>query len=193
MSKRVAPDKLTVAKKLRNSQLTAKYRAEQYPNDYESGQQLFCKFCQHTVDWTREDTCNDHLISKVHLKNKAKSTAGKSPQVTIEATTKSIEARREFVEDFVAMCAEADIPLEKMKRIRPFLVKHCKQGGALPENPSSLRQTHLPRVFDQHMQKVLQEIRGKKLFVVVDETSENRDRSVLNIVIGEHPINFLFI
>uniref|UniRef100_A0A8C9ZMW6 Uncharacterized protein n=1 Tax=Sander lucioperca TaxID=283035 RepID=A0A8C9ZMW6_SANLU len=148
---RVAPDKPTLAKKLRNSQLTAKYRAEQYPNDYyESGQQLFC---QHTVDWTRKDTCNDHLKSKVHLKNKAKSTAGKSLQVTIEATTKSIDARREFVEDFVAMCAEADIPLENMKRIRPFLVKHCKQGGALPENASSLRQTHLPQVFDQHTQK----------------------------------------
>uniref|UniRef100_A0A8D0AZY6 CGG triplet repeat-binding protein 1 n=1 Tax=Sander lucioperca TaxID=283035 RepID=A0A8D0AZY6_SANLU len=149
MSKRVAPDKPTVAKKLRNSQLTAKYRAEQYPNDYyESGQQLFCKFCQHTIDWTRKDICNDHLKSKVHLKNKAKSTAGKSLQVTIEAMTQSIDARREFVEDFVAMCAEADIPLEKMKRIRPFLVKHCKQGGALPENASSLRETHLPRQFN---------------------------------------------
>ncbi|KAL2076462.1 hypothetical protein ACEWY4_027926 [Coilia grayii] len=34
------------------------------------------------------------------------------------------------------------------------------------------------------MQKVLQEIRGKKLFVVIDETSDNRDCSVLNIVIG---------
>ena len=79
------------------------------------------------------------MKSKVHLKNKAKSTAGKSLQITTEATTKSIDARREFVEDFVAMCAEADIPLEKMKRIRPFLVKHCKQGGELPENASSLR------------------------------------------------------
>uniref|UniRef100_A0A8D0DDQ5 U1-type domain-containing protein n=1 Tax=Sander lucioperca TaxID=283035 RepID=A0A8D0DDQ5_SANLU len=158
MWKRVAPDKPTVAKKLRNSELTAKYRADQYPNDYyESGQGLFYKFCQHTVDWTRKDTCNDHLKSKAHLENKAKSTVGKSLQVTTEATPKSIDARREFVEDFVAVCAEADIPLEKMKRIRPFLVKPCKQGGALPENASSLRQTHLPPVFDQHTQKVLQE------------------------------------
>ena len=61
------------------------------------------------------------------------------------------------------------------------------QRGTLQENTSSLRQTHLPQVFDQHMQKVLQEIREKKNFVVFDETSDNRDRSVLNIVIGEHP------
>uniref|UniRef100_A0A8C9Z7S5 U1-type domain-containing protein n=1 Tax=Sander lucioperca TaxID=283035 RepID=A0A8C9Z7S5_SANLU len=158
----------TLAKKLRNSELTAKYWAEQYPNDYYESGRLFCKFCQHTVDWTHKDACNDHLKSKAHLKNKAKSTVGKSLQVTIEATAKSIDARLEFVEDFVAMCAEADIRLEKMKWICPFLVKHCKQRGALPENASSLRQTHLPRVFDQHLQKVLQEIRGKKIFVVVN-------------------------
>ena len=74
------------------------------------------------------------------------------------------------------VCAESDIP---------FLVKHCKQGGALPENETTLRQTHLPRVFDQHISAVLDKLRGKKLALVVDETTDTRDCSVLNIVIGE--------
>ncbi|XP_036978819.1 uncharacterized protein LOC119033181 [Acanthopagrus latus] len=104
---------------------------------------------------------------------------------------KSSDSRKEFVEDFVAVCAEADIPLEKMTKLRPFLLKHCKQGGALPENVSSLRQIHLPRVFEQHISSVLQKIRGKKYSVVVDETTDARDCSVLNIVIGVENQYFL--
>ncbi len=38
------------------------------------------------------------------------------------------------------MRAESNIPLEKMKKLRLFLIKHCKQGGALPQNESSLCQ-----------------------------------------------------
>uniref|UniRef100_A0A671S4G3 Uncharacterized protein n=1 Tax=Sinocyclocheilus anshuiensis TaxID=1608454 RepID=A0A671S4G3_9TELE len=86
-----------------------------YPNDfYESGQQLFCKFWQHTINGTRKNTCDDHLKSKAHI--------------TIASTATSSDARREFVEDFVAVCAESYILLEKMKLLL-FLVKHCKQGG----------------------------------------------------------------
>ncbi|KAI7804100.1 hypothetical protein IRJ41_023986 [Triplophysa rosa] len=107
-----------------------------------------------------------------------------SLQCTIASTVASSDVRREFVEDFVAVCAEADIPYEKMKKLRPFLIKHCKQGGSLPQNESSLRQTHLPRVFEQHMEAVLNKISGKKMWVVVDETTDIRDCSVLNIVIA---------
>uniref|UniRef100_A0A3Q2PIX1 Uncharacterized protein n=1 Tax=Fundulus heteroclitus TaxID=8078 RepID=A0A3Q2PIX1_FUNHE len=57
-----------------------------------------------------------------------------SLQTCLTHVFKSSDSRKEFVEDFVAMCAEADIPLEKMTKLRPFLKKHCKQGGALPEN-----------------------------------------------------------
>ena len=85
----------------------------------------------------------------------------------------------------MAVCAESDIPLGKLRKLRTFLVKHCKQGGAVPGNESSLRQTHLPGVFDQHKTAVLQKIRGNKIPVVVDETTDARDSSVLNIVIGE--------
>ena len=175
------------AKKLRNSALTPKFRAEQYPNDYyHSGNQLFCRVCQHSIDWKRKDTCDDHLKSKNHIKNHDKRRNHGTPlQTTIPATISSSDSRTEFIEDFVAVCAESDIPLEKLKKLRPFLVKHCKQGGALPQHVSSLRQTHLPRVFEQHMNAVLNKIRGKKFAVVVDETTDARDCSVLNIVIGE--------
>ncbi|KAI7790722.1 hypothetical protein IRJ41_005008 [Triplophysa rosa] len=190
MSKRPS-ETVKSSKKLKNLSLNAKFRAEQYPNDfYESGQQLFCKFCQHSIDWTRKTTCDDHLKSKTHMRNKEK-LKGKnlSLQCTIASTVASSDARREFVEDFVAVCAEADIPYEKMKKLRPFLIKHCKQGGSLPQNESSLRQTHLPRVFEQHMEAVLNKISGKKMWV--DETTDIRDCSILNIVIGVEGHYFL--
>ena len=44
----------------------------------------------------------------------------------------SKDHRDEFVIDFVKMMTECDIPLEKAKRMKQFVVKHCKQGGALP-------------------------------------------------------------
>uniref|UniRef100_A0A667YJ63 U1-type domain-containing protein n=1 Tax=Myripristis murdjan TaxID=586833 RepID=A0A667YJ63_9TELE len=118
-------------------------RAEQFPGDfYVSGELLFCKFCQHSVNWRRKNTCDDHLLSKSHATTSLQ-------RSIISATFKSSDSRKEF-EDFVAMCAEADIALEKMTKLRPFLKKYCRQGGALPENVSSLRQVHLPQVFEQH-------------------------------------------
>uniref|UniRef100_A0A3Q2GR26 Uncharacterized protein n=1 Tax=Cyprinodon variegatus TaxID=28743 RepID=A0A3Q2GR26_CYPVA len=55
-----------------------------------------------------------------------------SLQTCLTATFKSSDSRKEFVEDFVAMFAEADIPLEKMTKLHQFLKKHCKQGEFAP-------------------------------------------------------------
>uniref|UniRef100_A0A8C7TD03 U1-type domain-containing protein n=1 Tax=Oncorhynchus mykiss TaxID=8022 RepID=A0A8C7TD03_ONCMY len=112
-----------------------KNKKAQYPNDYyESGN----KFCQHIIDWTRKNMYDDHLKSKAHVKNKEKHHVIQSMPLQTTITS----AR--FIQDFVAVCAESDIPLGKLRKLRTFLVKHCKQGGAVPGNKSSLRQTHLP-------------------------------------------------
>ena len=79
MSKRAAPSPLTNSKKLRNSTLSAKYRADQYTDFYASGDKLFCKCCQRTVDWTRKDTCDYHIASKSHVRNKEKQQIGCFP------------------------------------------------------------------------------------------------------------------
>lgn len=47
--------------------VTAKKRAQSYPNDfYVDNNILFCKFCDHSVDFRRADTVKDHLKSKKH-------------------------------------------------------------------------------------------------------------------------------
>lgn len=45
----------------------------------------------------------------------------------------SVELRCELYQNLVAVCGEADIPLEKLAKLHPLLAKHCKLGGALPE------------------------------------------------------------
>ena len=123
MAKRLPTALSSSAKKLRNLTLTPQYRAKQFPNDLcvvcVSGELLFCKFCQHSVDWKCKNTCNDPVLSKSHVRNKEKyndkSSKVTSLQTCITASTfKSSDSRKEFVEDFVAMCAEADTSIEEM-------------------------------------------------------------------------------
>lgn len=46
-------------------QLSAESRADQHPDDfYESGEQVFCKSCRLTIDWTHKNTFDDHLQSE---------------------------------------------------------------------------------------------------------------------------------
>ena len=40
---------------------------------------------------------------------------------------------QDFCLDFIKMCSVADVPLEKVEKMRPFLNKHCSQAGALPK------------------------------------------------------------
>lgn len=79
-------------------------------------------------------------MSKVHVGEKKKgkqlaaaiaSRAITPPQTTIAAVDTLAELRQKFLQYFVAVCAKADIPLEKL------VSKHCREGGALPESVSS--------------------------------------------------------
>ena len=56
------------AKKAKRSapltRVTAEERARQFKDDlYADGGVLFCRFCEHSIDFTRVDTVKDHLKS----------------------------------------------------------------------------------------------------------------------------------
>ena len=140
------------------ARVTADERAKQFKEDlYADGKVLFCKYCQHSIDYIRVDTIKDHLKSKKHISNKeakqrkeAESSAGSSSrQLTLSTVVKSYDARQEFILDYIKICTLADIPLEKTDKIRPFLQKYCSQAGALPQI-DQLRSTYVPRLFDGH-------------------------------------------
>ena len=110
--------------------VTASERAKQFKEDfYADDGVMLCRFCQHSVSYVRVDTVKDHLKSKKHQSRKAARLAAATPaprQATMHTMLASKDHRDEFVIDFVKM-TECDIPLEKAKKMKPFVVKHCKQ------------------------------------------------------------------
>ena len=86
------------------------------------------------------------------------------------------------MEEFVTALVCANIPLEKAERLRPFLRKHCKQGGTVP-GPDQLRCEYLPRVFQKHVTNLKKKVAGEKVIIIVDETTDSREKAVLNILV----------
>ena len=169
--------------------VTAEERAKQFSEDlYADGGVLFCKFCDHSVDCIRVDTIKDHLKSKKHLKKKDLKEAGSSGsgirQVSLTTITKSKDLREEFVLDFIKMSTMADIPLEKVEKMRPFLLKYCKQAGTLPQ-VSTLRSQYIPRAYDLHftaLKQLLKDSTPALVDLIADETTDCRDKSILNVI-----------
>ncbi|KAL1250938.1 hypothetical protein QQF64_018734 [Cirrhinus molitorella] len=118
-----------------STRITARDRAKEFSNHfYEDGGVLFCKVCQHSVDYLRRQTALEHLKSLRH-KNRAVS---------------GIAERKEFVLDLTKALTEADIPLEKAPKLAGILQKYCKQGGSVPAS-SHLRSDYLPELFPQYI------------------------------------------
>ena len=103
------------------SRLTAGERAKQFSDDfYADAGVLFCRFCEHSVDFVRVDTLKDHLKSKEHAarkeikkqkQSKSLSTgASSSKQITLDTLVKSKDMREDFILDYIKMCTMAGIP-----------------------------------------------------------------------------------
>ena len=173
------------------AKVTAKERVKQFPAElYEDGGVLFCRFCDHSLDFVRLDTIKDHFKSKKHRMRKERKEAESSSDVgpgpvqrTLTTICKSKDLREDFILDFLKMCTIADIPVEKTEKMMPFLRKHCKQGGALPES-DCLRARYVPKLFEQHLSalKTLLSSSEMPIFITADETTDIRDKSVLNVL-----------
>ena len=105
--------------------VTAEERAKQFKDHlYADGGVLFCRFCEHSVDFKRVDTVKDHIKSKKHaakkLAKEARSSTSGGPstgrQMMLGTVVKSRDLREEFILDYVKMCTLADIPLKKTER-----------------------------------------------------------------------------
>lgn len=175
--------KIPPSKRLRE----AKY-AEDFYISPSFPSKLFCKSCEVTIDHSRKKTLDVHLQSEKHKNAKRAKTQRNQErrrQATIDDTMTSAELRTGIIQDFIAMMTQADIPMNKAPTMIPFIRKHAKNGGAVPGCESTLRKYHLPKVYQQHLTTLRGIVQGKKVFIAVDETTDERDESVLNIVVGE--------
>ena len=156
---------------------------------------LFCSACNKAVDHVRRQTIKDHLSSLKHkesVKRKkiTSSEEGQPPkkQCTIAgAFGKQMTAqqnRQAVAMDFVTMCAQANIPLEKADHpaVRKFLCAHVQGGGAIPTS-SQLRNLYLPLTIEEHELKLRQSVNNNTyIAIIVDETSDVLNRHVSNIL-----------
>ena len=197
MAESLPPNKTLKAKRDPPAvRVTAAERAKRFKEDlYEDGGLLFCKFCQHSVDFIRIDTIKDHLKSKKHEANRSTALKGKgkkstSKQVTLSTAIASKNMREEFVLDYIKLCTLADIPLAKTEKIRPFLSKYCKQAGTLPQ-VATLRSLYIPRLFDNHFSALKKLLKGTHVSILADETTDVRDQSFLNVIASKQGKPFL--
>ena len=164
---------------------------KQFPAElHEDGGVLFCHFCNHSLDFVRLDTIKDHFNSKKHRMRKERKEAESYSEVgpgqvkrTLTTISKSKNSREDFIHDFLKKCTIADIPLEKTEKMMPFFRKHCKQGGALPQS-DCLRVRYVAKLFEKHLSalKTLLSSLAMPLFITADETTDIRDKSVLNVL-----------
>ena len=113
--------------------VTAEERVKQFPGDlYSDDGILFCKFCDHSVDYVRIDTIKDHMKSKKHTQRKDQKEAGSSAtthqQVTLTSMARSRDLREEFVIDFLKMATMADIPFGEGGEDEAFPLEVFKAG-----------------------------------------------------------------
>ena len=170
--------------------ITVSSRVKEYPTIfYEDDGLLFCKFCCHSVDM-KSSTIKDHLQSKSHKNKREVQETTLEPvlgRVTLTTLQKSQESRSKFVTGFVKMCLASNIPLEEVDKMTPWIKKINPQGGAL-SSADNLRTYYIPKVAEEVHGAVSvfrDECRknNEKLSNIVDESTDQRERQILNILV----------
>ncbi|CAB4439617.1 unnamed protein product [Rhizophagus irregularis] len=96
---------------------------------------------------------------------------------TKNTVTTHIGSKTHILDAFVA----ADIPLEKVDKLQNWLREYCIEGGFIPKS-DTLCCEYLPKLFDNHVKKLKDFFSNKQVSIIIDETTDSRSRSVINIL-----------
>ena len=85
------------------------------------------------------------------------------------------------------MFLKSDIPLEKSDSMTEFMRKHCSEGGATTDS-NNLRRVYVPLVAEDLRKsinfKITAAIENHQIFALsIDETTDDRVRHVLNVIL----------
>src|SRR6266545_4790278 len=88
---------------------------------------LWCQFCNIKVDHEKKSILDKHLFTSRHKNNKNKNNSNLQIQRTIPSIVGSSLNEKEKINiEVIEAFTFADIPLEKIEKLKPFLLKHCK-------------------------------------------------------------------
>ncbi len=102
--------------------------AEYRENYIVQGNVLWCRFCNLEVEHKRKDSIDKHLHIAKHLKNKTTNNFNLSIQRTLPSFENTISKKERVNINVVAAFTFADILLEKIEKLKPFLLKYYKNG-----------------------------------------------------------------
>ncbi|CAG8766022.1 10589_t:CDS:1, partial [Cetraspora pellucida] len=124
---------------------------------------LMCRFCCHSVNWKLKSTITAHINTHTHknLKAKAHNSSNKTRQPTINSIVNANKSRKVVINDLISAFIQADIPLEKVDKLRPWLRKYLHEGGSIPL-ADTLRCEYLPEVFENYLIELKEIFSGKK-------------------------------
>ncbi|CAG8615174.1 28388_t:CDS:2 [Racocetra persica] len=97
---------------------------------YADSGKLFCRICKVVVEHTRKSVIDSHCKSKKHKSNLEleKTSPQKTRQITITSCNKVLTEREQLNIDFINALTAADIPLEKVDKLKTFFLnKYCNQ------------------------------------------------------------------
>ena len=162
-------------------------RLQQLPDFYTERRLFICLYCCHSVNFEKVSTIKNHINSSKH--NMRKKTKLRRPAIPVNIST-SISASQklsEFVKDYVAMVLKSNIPLEKSISMTEFMRKHCSEGGANNDSVN-LRRVYVPLVAEDLRKsinfKITAAIENHQIFALsIDETTDDRERHVLNVIL----------
>ena len=94
------------------------------------GSVLWCRFCNIKVDHEIKSIVDKHLQTLKHENNKKNANnSNHLIQRTIPSLTGNTLNERERINiEVVEAFTFADIPLEKIEKLKPFLMRYCKNG-----------------------------------------------------------------
>ena len=96
------------------------------------GNVLWCRFCNIKVDHETKSVVDKHLQTLKHENNKNTNNSNQLIQRTIPSLVGNTLNEREKINvEVVEAFTFADIPLEKIEKLKPFLLKYCKNGNYL--------------------------------------------------------------
>lgn len=172
----------------RNKKVSISTRMSEHPGVFrEDGEIMFCNYCDRSIEWRVKSTVDGHCNSNGHIKNKRiyESKEQSKKQVTLSTVKIASESKKEVIEDLIKAFSFANIPLEKINSLLPFFKKHLKEGGAIPQ-ASTLHQLYLPTVFEHHFALLQSFFNQKPVAIIMDETTDDCSRSVVNTLFTFH-------
>src|SRR2546421_11341284 len=104
-------------------------------NYYVSGIIMFCKFYNIIIDHKNKSKVDQHLNTKKHKNNKTaikrrniQVNNRENRQTILETFEDTITEKDELNLELVKIFTAANIPLEKIDKLRPFFCKYCKNS-----------------------------------------------------------------